>query len=175
MSSALIKAKQIRLLVLDVDGVLTSGLVTYTEDGMIKKSFNLHDGLGIKLMQNAGIPIAIISGKESNAVKLRAAELGIQHVYLGQNDKLPAYEELKKKLNMEDAHIAYMGDDLPDFPLLRRAGLAITVPDAPEMLKQQADVVSARKGGDGAVREVCEYILKAQNKFDTAIQPYTTR
>lgn len=175
MTQSLEKAKKIRLLALDVDGVLTTGALSYSKDDDEKKIFHAHDGLGLKLLIKAGITIALISGRKSNVVMNRAAELGITHLYLGHDDKVPAYEDLKSKLNLEDDAIAYMGDDLPDLPLLRRAGLAFSVPDAPNCVKNCADIVSVKKGGQGAVREICEYILQAQNKLDPIIASFMTR
>ena len=174
MTTHIEKAKPIKLLILDVDGVLTNGTITFGPSGHEVKDFHAHDGLGIKLFQQSGLTIAIISGHSSTAAALRFSELNIEHTYLGHNDKLPAYEELKQKLNLKDNEIAYMGDDLPDLPLLRRAGLAITVPQAPNVIKQHCDYVTTVLGGHGAVREVCEHILNAQGRFETVLQYYLT-
>lgn len=166
------KAKAIKLLILDVDGVLTSGVVYYGNNGFEMKGFHLHDGLGIKLLQKTGVLAAIISGKNSESVVRRVEELHIEHVYLGHDDKIPSYEELKQKLKLNDNEIAYMGDDLPDLPLLRRAGLALTVPQAPEIIKQHADFITKNKAGKGAVREACEFIMEAQGRYQSVIQSY---
>jgi 3-deoxy-D-manno-octulosonate 8-phosphate phosphatase (KDO 8-P phosphatase) len=166
------KAKQIRLLALDVDGVLTTGAIYYGSNGLEMRGFHIHDGMGIKLLQKAGMEVAIISSKKSEGVEKRIKELGITHAYLGQENKLPAYEELKQKLQLSDQEIAYMGDDLPDLPLLKRAGFAITVKNAPEIIKQHADYISKIKPGKGAVREVCEFILEAQDKLQSVLQSY---
>src|SRR5689334_7761226 len=139
MPTAIEKAKNIRLLILDVDGVLTTGAIYYGSNGGEMKGFHIHDGLGIKLLQKTGVLVAIISGKHSEAVTRRITDLKIKHFYLGQEDKLPAYENLKQQLQLQDHQIAYMGDDLPDLPLLRRAGLAMTVPQAPAIVLQHAD------------------------------------
>ncbi|HVE43926.1 MAG TPA: HAD-IIIA family hydrolase [Gammaproteobacteria bacterium] len=163
------KAKQVRLLVLDVDGVLTPGTIHFSENGDECKSFHLHDGLGIQLLQNAGIPVAIISGKQSRAVIARCEDLKIKQYYLGNAHKLPAYESLKTHYQLEDNQIAYMGDDLPDLPILKRVGLSVTVPQAPDIVKKHADMVTTHLGGDGAVREVCDFILSAQNKYESSI------
>jgi 3-deoxy-D-manno-octulosonate 8-phosphate phosphatase (KDO 8-P phosphatase) len=172
MSAAIEKAKAIRLLILDVDGVLTSGVIYYGSDGREMKGFHIHDGLGIKLLQKTGVIVAIISGKNSEAVSRRIKDLNIRHFYLGQEDKLPAYEDLKQRLKIQDHEIAYMGDDLPDLPLLRRAGLAITVPQAPETIKQHVDYITKLKAGKGAVREACEFIMETQDHYQSVIQSY---
>ena len=166
------KAKSIRLLILDVDGVLTSGILYYGNDGFEMKGFNIHDGLGIKLLQKTGVTVAIISGKNSQAVVRRLQELTIEHVYLGHNDKLPIYEQLKQKLKLEDHEIAYIGDDLPDLPILTRVGLAITVPQAPAIIKEHVDFITEKKGGKGAVREACDLIMQAQGRYQSVIQSY---
>lgn len=168
------KTKQIRLLALDVDGILTSGLIYYGNDEISIRSFHIHDGLGIRLLQKSGLIVAIITAKSSAAVIKRAQELNIEHVYLGQERKLVALEDLKNKLQIAEHEIAYMGDDLPDLAILRRVGLAITVPNAPALIKENVDIVTTRNGGDGAVREICEYILKTQGRYDSMIQSYLT-
>lgn len=172
MQAIIEKAKPIRLLILDVDGVLTSGVIYYGNNGMEMKGFHLHDGLGIKLLQKSRVAVAIISGKNSEAVTRRVQELNIEHVYLGHDDKLPPYEELKQKLHLNDSEIAYMGDDLPDLPILRRVGLAITVPQAPEIIRQHADLITKNKAGKGAVREACEFIMEAQGQLQSVIESY---
>lgn len=166
------KAKNIRLLILDVDGILTDGIIYYGSDGMQRKGFHIHDGLGIKLLQRAGIKVAVISGKKSAGVEQRLAELNIEHAYLGNDDKLPLYEELKQKLDLLDDQIAYMGDDLPDLPMLRRVAFALTVPLAPAIIKQYCHYVTTTHGGAGAVREACEFILHAQNKYESVVKSY---
>lgn len=175
MTSPLEKAKSIKLLILDVDGTLTTGVIYYLSEGMEMKGFHVHDGLGIKLLQKAGIEVAIISAKTSSLVAKRMTDLNIKHVYLGQEDKLPIYEKLKQTLKLDDQHIAYMGDDFPDLPLLRRAGFAITVPNAPEEVAQAVDYITKSKPGKGAVREACVYLLKAQELYQSVIQSYLTK
>ena len=169
------KAKTIRLLILDVDGTLTSGVIYYGNQGAELKGFHIHDGMGIKLLQKAGIKIAVITAKKSEAVAKRMSDLNIEHVYFGQEEKLAAYENLKQTLQLSDNEIAYMGDDLPDLPLLRRVNLAITVPNAPLIIKQHADLITKKKPGKGAVREVCEFILEAQNHYQSVLQSYLTK
>ncbi len=172
MDNIIKKAQVIRLLILDVDGVLTSGIVYYGNDGFEMKGFNLHDGLGIQLLQKTGVTVAIISGKNSDSVVRRLQELKIEHAYLGHNHKLPAYQELKQKLNLADHEIAYMGDDLPDLPVLKRVGLSMTVLQAPDIIKQHVDYVTQKKGGKGAVREACDLIMHAQGHYQSILQSY---
>lgn len=165
-------AKRIRLLILDVDGVLTDGQLYYSTSTHSLKAFHIQDGLGIQLLQRAGIKVAVISGKTSPGVAKRLTELGVQHQYLGHDDKRPCYEELKQLLQLDDLDIAYMGDDLPDLTLLKRVGLPVTVPNACVTVKQQIPFVTTQTGGQGAVREVCEFILNAQNHWETLIKTY---
>lgn len=175
MQNTLLKAKKIRLAIFDVDGILTNGMLIYGQDGTEQKHFHVHDGLGMKLLMESGIDVAIITAKESNIVTRRMQHLGITHVYQGSSDKLPAYEDLKKKLNITDEQISYMGDDLTDLPLLRRVGLAITVPNAPNIIQQHSHWITATHGGNGAVREVCDTILQSQGTFETIINRYLER
>ena len=166
------KAKKIKLLILDVDGTMTSGVIYYSSNGSEMRGFHVQDGLGLKLLRQSGIAVAVISAKNSDSIRKRLADLKIEHIYLGQENKLPAYEELKQKLNLQDDQIAYMGDDLPDLPLMRRAGFAISVPNASDIMHQHADYICNRKAGKGAVREACEVIMHAQGKLDLMIQTY---
>src|SRR5579863_796965 len=151
MSELIEKAKMIRLLVLDVDGVLTSGNLVYTKDAIHHKAFSVQDGLGIKLLQKTGVEVGIITGCKSDIIKRRAQDLGLQYIYQGYEDKLLAYQELKQKLGLSDQQIAYVGDDLPDLPLIRRVGLSMTVANAAPILQQQAAYISKAPGGQGAV------------------------
>ncbi len=166
------KAKAIRLLVLDVDGVLTSGNLLYTKEAIHYKAFHVLDGLGIKLLKKTGIEVGIITSCKSDIIKRRAQDLGLQHIYQGQDDKLISYEELKQKLNLSDQQIAYVGDDLPDLPIIRRVGLGMTVANAPQILQEQAAYVSKTPGGQGAVREICELIMNAQGTYSAIIDSY---
>jgi 3-deoxy-D-manno-octulosonate 8-phosphate phosphatase (KDO 8-P phosphatase) len=175
MTSIQEKAAKIRLLILDVDGVLTSGVLYYADQSTEFKCFHIHDGLGIQLLQKSGIKVAIISGKHSLAVQRRSKELEISYCYLGHQDKLPPYQELKEKLNLQDNEIAYIGDDLPDLPLLKRAGLAITVQHAPSIMHQYVDIVLQKKPGKGAVREACEMLMAAQGTLNAAHEAYLSR
>lgn len=168
----LAKITPIQLLILDVDGTLTDGQLYYGNAGEHLKAFHVHDGLGIHLLQRAGLHVAIITAKSGDAVANRMRDLHIQHVHLGCADKRPAYDTLKATLNLADHQIAYVGDDLPDLALMKRVGFAITVKNAPAIMAQHADYITKAKPGRGAVREVCELILEAQQKLESVIQSY---
>lgn len=156
------KAKAVSLLLLDVDGVLTDGLVTYTSDGHEIKSFHSHDGHGIKQLAAAGIEVGILSGRRSSIVDRRARELGLVEIHQGADDKLVVYEALLARRGLLDRQIAYMGDDVPDLPVMNRAGLALSVRNAHDAAKRAAHYVTSRKGGDGAVREVADLLRRAR-------------
>ncbi len=166
------RAKQIRLLVLDVDGVLTDGGLFFGDDGQEYKMFNSRDGHGMRMLQDAGIPIAIITGRQSEVVKHRMENLGVAHVYQGQREKLPAFEALLKEIGLAAEQVAYVGDDVVDLPILTRAGLAIAVQDAHALVKQHAHWTTPQGGGRGAVRDVCEMIMQAQGSLDAALGHY---
>ena len=166
------KAGRIKLLLLDVDGVLTDGRVVMDHRGREMKSFDVRDGQGIRLLQRAGIQVGIVSGRFSNAVNHRAKDLGIKIVYQNTDDKLVAYEKIRRATGLSDREIAYVGDDLVDLPLLRRVGLAITVKDRWAELKSACNCVTQAGGGRGAIREVAELLLKAQGKWRTITQLY---
>lgn len=166
------KARDIRLLALDVDGVLTDGRLWFGNSGEEMKAFHIQDGLGIKLLQNSGVAVALITGRRSALVERRAAELGIRHVIQGREDKLQALQALCAELQLELAEAAYMGDDLPDLAAIRAAGLGITVADGHDLVAQHADFRTARAGGSGAVREACEMILRAQGRLDALLEQY---
>jgi 3-deoxy-D-manno-octulosonate 8-phosphate phosphatase (KDO 8-P phosphatase) len=168
------KIKKIKLLLLDVDGVLTDGGIILGDSDRDFKIFNIHDGLGIKLAQAGGIEIGIITGRTSEAVKKRADELAIKILYQGQQDKLKIYEQIKNDLGLNDDQIAYMGDDLNDLKLLQKVGLSFTVNDACDEIKAEVDYTTKNPGGKGAVREVIELILKNQEKWRGLIQKYYT-
>jgi len=157
-------ARKVKLLILDVDGVLTDNGLYLDDRGIESKRFNVTDGVGIRLAQRAGIEVALISGRPSRATKIRATQLKIKHVSLGQTDKIKAYQKLKRNLRVKDDQIAYMGDDLLDVPVLKRAGLPICVKNANPKVKRFAKLVTKTKGGDGAVREVVDMILKAKGE-----------
>jgi len=154
----------IALLVLDVDGVMSDGKVTYTSDGAELKSFNIKDGVGIKRIQKAGVQTAIITGRVSPMVERRATELGIHHLIQGREDKLAALKELLVSLSIDLGDVAYMGDDLPDIEAIASAGIGACPADAVAAVKAQADWISSQKGGEGCVREFCDHILDAVNE-----------
>ena len=166
-------AKNIKLLLLDVDGVLTDGKLYYGNSGEELKAFNIQDGLGIKLLQQGGIQVGIITGRVSTLLQRRADELGINPVIQGREDKSTALRELLENQNLGLHQIAFMGDDLPDLSAINSVGLGITVANACSTLAAKADWQTLRSGGDGAVREAAEMILRAQGKFDTLVERFT--
>jgi 3-deoxy-D-manno-octulosonate 8-phosphate phosphatase (KDO 8-P phosphatase) len=159
------KAKQIVLLLLDVDGVLTDGRIIIDDRGIETKQFHVRDGQGIALLMRSGIEVGIITARSSASVRHRAKELGIRLVRQGVRDKWLAYKEIKRRRGLDDAQIAYVGDDVLDLPILESAGLAVSVADGASEVRQVADWVTAASGGLGAVREVAELLLKSQNKW----------
>lgn len=172
MEKIIAKAKQIRLAIFDVDGVMTDGRLFYSHNGIEYKAFHVHDGQGLKYLQKSGVEVAIITACTSQLVAKRMQDLGIKHIYQGTLEKLPAFEDLKNKLNLTDEQIAYTGDDLPDLPIIHRVGLGIFVSNAPKILHSYASYVTKAKGGKGAVREVCEIIMAAQGTFQTLINSH---
>ncbi len=173
MSSATAAAKAIRLVVFDVDGVLTDGRLHYRDDGGEYKSFHVRDGLGIKMLQRAGIQVAIITGRRSPSVVRRATELGIAHLIQGREDKLEALRSLVAhnfpQWTQDMEAIAYMGDDLPDLPAMLAVGLGMTVADAATAVAARADWRASLPGGAGAAREAAEFILRAQGREDLLV------
>ena len=166
------KARKIRVLLLDVDGVLTDGTITINDRGEEIKSFNVRDGQGIKLLRESGVEVGLISARSSKAVSYRARELGIHIVYQGVRDKVEAFERMKARRGYKNSEVAYVGDDLMDLPLLQAAGLAITVRDGWQGLKSRVDYVTNHKGGRGAVREVAELLLCARNNWRKVVSEY---
>ena len=166
------KAANIRLVIFDVDGVLTDGSLYIGDDGQEYKAFHSKDGHGMVMLQQSGVEIAIITGRSSEVVRIRMASLGIQRVYQGKREKLPAYEELKQITGFDDEQIAYVGDDVVDLPVMTRVGLAVTVQDAHALTKQHAHWVTPGNGGRGAAREVCELIMEAQGTLRSSLQHY---
>ena len=166
------RARRIRVLIFDVDGVMTDGRLYYTDSGEEMKAFDVHDGLGIKLLQAAGVAAAIITSRSSQLVELRARNLGIAHLVQGAEDKAAAFAELIAGCGFDAEQAGFVGDDLVDLPVLRRCGLAIAVPEAPQILKQQVHYVTRARGGRGAVREACELVLQAQGALDRVLEPY---
>ncbi len=175
MRNIIDKAANVRLVMFDVDGVLTTGELFYGSNGMELKAFHVHDGQGMQMLQQSGVQIAIITLQHSDITTQRMKDLSIQHVYQNQPDKVRAYEDLKLKLKLNDQEIAYVGDDFPDLPLILRAGLGIAVANAPNIIQRYAHWVTKARGGKGAVREVCDFIMEAQGSYQTAIQPYLER
>ena len=161
------RAAAVQLLALDVDGVLTDGSIYYGDAGDELKAFNIKDGLGIKLLQRAGVTVAIITGRQSNIVKRRAAELGIDEVVQGREDKRSALQELCERLGIPLQACAYMGDDLPDLGAIRACGLGMTVADAVTAVAGAADWQAALPGGRGAVREASEFILQCKGEWSS--------
>jgi len=166
------KAARIRLVIFDVDGVLTDGSLYIGDDGQEYKAFYSKDGLGMKMLQRSGVQIGIITARSSQVVKLRMESLGVQHVYQGRENKLPAFEELQAKLKLDLSEIAYVGDDVVDLPIMRRVGLALTVQDAHHEAVRQAHWQTALPGGRGAAREICELLLTAQGNMHAALERY---
>lgn len=172
MQDILQRAAQVRLVVFDVDGVLTDGSLFFGDDGQEYKAFHSRDGHGMKMLQMTGVDIAIITGRTSAVVEHRMENLGIRHVFQGQLDKLPTYERLCEQLGLVPEHTAYVGDDVVDLPILRRVGLAVAVQDAHHLVKQHAHWQTPSPGGRGAARDVCELIMEAQGTLEAQLQRY---
>jgi 3-deoxy-D-manno-octulosonate 8-phosphate phosphatase (KDO 8-P phosphatase) len=166
------RASRIKLLLMDCDGVLTDGRLWLTEAGDDQKTFNAKDGLGLSLLHRAGLQSGIISGRNSSAVTRRAQELGIEFVRQGDPDKIAAFEQVLKQAAVGENEVAFIGDDLNDIPLMRRAELAVAVADAVAETVSAAHYVTQVKGGQGAVREVVELILKSQGRWSDLIEDY---
>jgi len=167
-----IRLARIRLLLLDVDGVLTDGRIIYDSQGVETKAFDVKDGHGLKLLQRAGIAVGIITGRQSPVVDIRARELGIEIVYQGAKDKLVPFGEILAKLGLTAEEVAYVGDDLPDLPVMRRVGWAAAPSDAIEEVKPYAHYVTVRPGGRGAVREVCDLLLRESGHWEGVASRY---
>ena len=166
------KAKKIKLVIFDVDGVLTDGSLFFGDDGQEYKAFNSKDGHGMKMLQKTGVEVAIITARTSELVKHRMKNLEIRHVYQGQKDKLPAFKSLLEKLNLQADQVAYVGDDVMDLPIMIRVGLAVSVADGHHLSKKHAHWVTPSNGGRGAARDTCELIMTAQDTLDGLIQEY---
>ncbi len=166
------RAAQVRLLALDVDGVLTDNRLYFDNAGNEMKAFHTGDGLGLKAVQRAGVELALITGRSSNIVANRAAALGIEHVYQGSDDKLSAWRDLLANTGVDEAHTAYVGDDWIDLPILARAGLAVSVPNGDAAVRERVHWVTPRAGGEGAVRDLCNLLLAARGKLDDIIAGY---
>lgn len=166
------RLRKIRLLLLDVDGVMTDGRIIYDSHGAETKAFNVKDGHGIKLLQRAGVRVGIVTGRQSEVVDMRARELGIDIVYQGAKDKLVSFQEILANLNIAEEEVAYMGDDFPDLPVLRRVGWGAAPADAMDEIKSVVHYVTSRSGGDGAVREICDLLLRASGKWPEVTARY---
>lgn len=166
------RAARIKLVVFDIDGVMTDGGLHYSDDGHEFKTFNVQDGLGIVLMKRAGIEVAIITGRNSNVVNCRAKDLGIEHVFHGVGDKRTVAGKLLEQLGLNWSELAFMGDDLIDLKAMAQCGLAIAPANARPIVKERAHAITEAAGGHGAVREAVEFILAAQGKLDAAFAPY---
>ncbi|MBI5920362.1 MAG: HAD family hydrolase [Betaproteobacteria bacterium] len=166
------KASQVKLMAFDVDGVMTDGTLYYTAQGEELKAFNTLDGHGLKMLANAGVVLAIISGRGSRALELRAKNLGIEILLQGVEDKHAAMHEVLKRRQLDFASAGYMGDDVVDLPVLRACGFSASVPNGHVLVRRHVDYVTRCGAGQGAVREICELILSAQNKLDQALAPY---
>lgn len=165
-------AKKIKLAIFDVDGVMTDGSLYLADDGQEFKAFNTLDGHGMKMLNRSGVELAIITGRTSQLVALRAINLGVTHLYQGSEDKLTAFLDVLEKSGLDPAECAYMGDDVVDLPVMRRCGLAVCVPAAPALVKQHSHYITQLPGGGGAVRELCELIMQAQGTFEAQMAPY---
>ena len=166
------RLKKIRLLLLDVDGVLTDGSIVYTDSGEQVKTFNSKDGLGLRLLMDAGVDVGIVTGRTSGALLHRCKNLGIDLIFDGIKDKAAAFDKILARTGLESGQVGFMGDDLIDLPAMTRAGAAFTVADAPVEVKNRADVVSDLPGGHGAVRQICERILKARGEWDSIVSGF---
>ncbi len=165
-------ARSIRVAIFDVDGIMTDGGLTFDSEGRELKTFHVRDGQGLKLLQEAGIVLAIVTGRSSPIVDARARELGIRHVVQGSADKLASCQALLEQLKLDWAQCAYMGDDLPDLPVLRQCSLALTVPEAPALIRDHAHWVSPMGGGKGAVRCAAEMLLDARGQWQEATRKW---
>lgn len=166
------RAQAIKLAIFDVDGVLTDGKLYFLVDGSEFKTFNTLDGHGIKMLIASGVSTAIISGRKTPVVERRAQNLGIQHLYQGREDKLVVLDELLGELGLSYEQVAYLGDDLPDLPVIRRVGLGMAVASADAFVRQHAHAVTRANGGEGAAREFCELIMRAQGSLEAAQTAY---
>ncbi len=166
------KAKEVKLLLLDVDGVLTDGSISYTDEGSEIKTFNARDGFGMNLLRKIGVEIGLITARSSEALKRRARDLNLTHVYQGKRKKVEVFEEVIRELSLSPNEVAYMGDDWLDLALLRRVGFSATVADGTHEVKEIVDYVARRSGGQGAVREVCELIIDAKGRYEKLLNQY---
>lgn len=166
------RAAKIRLVLFDVDGVLTDGRLILGDDGQEYKAFNTHDGHGIKMLQRTGVAVGVITGRSSRVVEHRMKNLGVTHVFQGQTEKLPAYRELLARLELDPEQSAFVGDDVVDLPIMLRAGFAVAVWNAHALVKRHAHWITPSGGGQGAAREVCELIMHARGTLTDEMLSY---
>ena len=169
------RIKKIKAVLLDVDGVMTEGRILYDHRGREVKQFNVHDGLGIYLGREAGLVIGIITGRESKAVGIRAAELNVDYLSMGKKNKLNPFNEFLDRFDLREEEVAFLGDDILDMPVMRKCGLAVSVANGRQEVKDISHYVTGAAGGNGAVREVIEHVLKSQDKWDSFIEGYFDR
>ena len=167
------RLRRLRILLFDVDGILTDGGLYVSESGDVGKRFHIHDGAGLKFAQQAGLSVGLISGHASAATKIRANGLGLEFCHTGVKDKVAVFEDILRQKSAEPAEALFMGDDIMDLPVLRRAGAAVTVPEAHATVRARCDHVTEKGGGRGAVREIIERILDVQGKLDAIIASYS--
>ena len=172
MNALLEKAKKIQCVICDIDGVLTDGLLYIDNHANELKAFNIQDGLGLKLLMSAGIEVAIITGSKNDVIEHRMRQLDIRHYFKGQINKQAAFQELKIRLKLDNDAFAYIGDDLPDLPIMKQVGLSVAVSNAVRQVKDIATWTTERHGGRGGVCEVCDLILTAQDKMDAALAKF---
>ena len=171
-TAASARAKEVRLLIVDIDGVLTDGGLHFDNRGEEYKTFNSLDGHGIRMLLECGVEVAVITGRQSRIVNHRMGDLGVEHIYQGNRDKRPAFEKLLRDTSLGASQVAYVGDDLPDLPIMRRVGFAIAVQNAHAFVKQHCHLVTSASGGHGAVREVSDFILHAQGLLEDKQNSY---
>lgn len=172
MQDAASRAARVRLMIFDVDGILTDGSLHYGADGELIKTFNVLDGHGIKLLQQSGVATAIISARKSETVARRAADLGIMHLFQGAHDKREAFEQLLARAGVLADACGFVGDDVIDLPILTRVAFAASVPNGHPEVRRRVHYVTEAAGGRGAARELCDFILRAQGNYDTALAAY---
>lgn len=173
MNSTMIeRVLRVKLMIFDVDGVLTDGSIYMNEQGEETRAFNVLDGQGLKMLSASGVHLAAISSRVSKAVAIRAADTGITHVFQGVDDKLDVFQELLATLGLTREQAGYMGDDIIDIPIMRRCGLSVAVPSSPSIIRETAHYVTTLNGGRGAVREACEFIMQIQGTYDRQLARY---
>ncbi len=172
MQDYLVRAEKVKLLIFDVDGVLTDGSLILGDDGQEYKAFHSRDGHGMKMLQASGVEIAVITGRNSKVVLHRMKNLGVKYIYQGCENKLPAYYELRKALSLNNENVAYVGDDVVDLPIMQQVGFAIAVQDAHALVKKHAHWITPEPGGRGAARAACELIMDAQKTLEKQLNRY---